>query len=152
MKDDRPIPAPEAIRPTSRSLPIALLRAREAVMVRIRPMLAERGLTEQQWRVLRVLDEAGPLDATEIADQSCILTPSMTRILKALEGRGMVRREKHATDGRRSLIHITEAASGTIRAAAPESNRIYAELVAAFGEEHMDALLDMLERLARTGN
>ena len=56
-----------AIRETSRSLPIALLRARDAVMSRFRPMLQERGFTEQQWRVLRVLDEGGPLDPTEIA-------------------------------------------------------------------------------------
>ena len=150
MKNNHQTPLPEAFRPTSRSLPIALLRARETVMARFRPLLAERGLTEQQWRVLRVLDEAGPLDATEIAESSCILTPSMTRILRTLEGRGMVRREKHATDGRRSLIHITDSAREAIGAAAPESNRVYAELVAAFGEAQMDQLLDMLERLAET--
>ena len=150
MTNDNPHLAAETIRPTSRSLPIALLRARESVMAQIRPLLARRGLTEQQWRVLRVLDEAGPLEATELAGQSCILTPSMTRILKALEERGMVRRERHATDGRRALIHITDSARDVIRAAAPESNRINDELVAAFGEEHMDMLLDMLERLAKT--
>lgn len=150
MKTDHQTPMPESFRPTSRSLPIALLRARETVMARFRPLLAERGLTEQQWRVLRVLDETGPLEATEIAELSCILTPSMTRILRTLEGRGMVRREKHATDGRRALIHITDPARQALRAAAPESNRVYGELVAAFGEAQMDALLDMLERLAET--
>lgn len=152
MKTDPPIPVPEtqeAIRPTERALPIALLRAREAVMARFRPLLAEHGFTEQQWRVLRVLHEDGPLDATQIAERSCILTPSMTRILKALEARGMIRREKHATDGRRSLIHIAGPARQAIDAATPESNRVYAELVAAYGEERIDTLLDMLDRLAK---
>jgi hypothetical protein len=41
-------------RDTRRALPIALLRAREAVMVRFRPILRYHGVTEQQWRVMRV--------------------------------------------------------------------------------------------------
>ena len=39
----------------SRSLPMQLMRAREAVMKRFRPHLTERGLTDQQWRVIRPL-------------------------------------------------------------------------------------------------
>ena len=56
MSDD---PAPAKLRRTSRSLPIALLRARETVMAPIREMLAESDINEQKWRVLRVLDEVG---------------------------------------------------------------------------------------------
>ena len=66
--------APDATMPqrVRRALPIALLEAREAVMSRFRPMLATHDITEQQWRVLRVLAEAGPLEATELArPRSC---------------------------------------------------------------------------------
>ena len=42
---------------TDRSLPIALLRARERVMGPIRALLSGADLTEQQWRVLRVVQE-----------------------------------------------------------------------------------------------
>ena len=45
------------MRAFSRSLPMQLLRAREAVMQRFRPMLHQHGVTEQQWRVIRVLVE-----------------------------------------------------------------------------------------------
>ena len=57
---------------TSRSLPIALIRAREGVMTPIRDMLAETGMTEQQWRVLRVLDEFGRMDTKTLADRACL--------------------------------------------------------------------------------
>jgi len=57
---------------TRRSLPIALLRAREAVMARFRPMLAEHDVTEQQWRAIRILGEAGPLDRAELSERCCI--------------------------------------------------------------------------------
>ena len=52
-------------RVTARALPIALLRAREAVMWRFRPLVAAASLTDPQWRVLRVLNEFGPLDPTQ---------------------------------------------------------------------------------------
>ena len=45
------------MRTFSQSLPMALLRAREAVMRRFRPGLRCHGVTEQQWRVLRALAE-----------------------------------------------------------------------------------------------
>ncbi|MGO7998126.1 hypothetical protein ACC734_37775, partial [Rhizobium ruizarguesonis] len=60
-------------RDTRRSLPIALLRAREAVMGHFRPMLALHDVTEQQWRVIRILAEAGTLDASEMSERAFIL-------------------------------------------------------------------------------
>ena len=55
------------LRRTDRSLPIALLRAREAVMEPVRDMLAASGLSEQKWRVLRVVDEAEALEQSRSA-------------------------------------------------------------------------------------
>jgi len=43
------------MREFSRSLPMSLLRAREAVMRQFRPSLRRHDLTEQQWRILRAL-------------------------------------------------------------------------------------------------
>ena len=66
--------------PTTRSLPIALMRARESVMAPIRDMLSETGLSEQQWRVLRVLAEQGEMDSHSLAERACLLFPSLTRM------------------------------------------------------------------------
>ena len=136
------------LRATSRALPIALLRARETVMGQIRPMLSDAGVTEQQWRVLRVLVEDGPMDPTDIAEKSCLLQPSLTRILKYLEECGLASRRKHQTDGRRFVVEITEEGRGLIRENAPTSNRIYADLETAFGADKMNELLDLLDELA----
>lgn len=135
--------------PTEESLPIMLLRAREALMRRIRPFLAEHGLTEQQWRVLRVLDEAGPLEPTELGERCVVLTPSLTRILNALERRGMVRRERHPTDRRKQVIHLDAAGSDAIAAIEPHARAIYEELEASFGRPQMNNLLNKLRKLSR---
>ncbi len=141
-----------AFRETSRSLPIALLRARDAVMSRFRPLLAERGFTEQQWRVLRVLEEGGPLDPTEIAERCVIMTPSMTRILKTLEDDGLVKRENHPGDGRRVLISLTPSGELAIAEASSGSNEIYADIEREYGRERLEKLLDLLEGLTEVRN
>jgi len=135
-------------RDTRRSLPIALLRAREAVMVHFRPMLTKRDVTEQQWRVIRVLAQEGRLDATELAERAFILAPSLTRILKSIEERGLIARGKDADDGRRVILEITDAGRDLINDVTPESRAIYARIEKAYGKERIDALLDMLDELA----
>ena len=65
-----------------RNLPRLLLQARESVMAHTRPSLREHGLSDQQWRVLRVLNEGGALDAAELAARANILAPSLTRMIR----------------------------------------------------------------------
>lgn len=134
-----------------RALPIALLRAREAVMARIRPILAERDVTEQQWRVVRVLGEESPLDATEVADRACVLAPSLTRIIKALEDRKLITRTRDAADGRKIALAITPAGLALIHEVTPEIAPVYAELETRYGRERIELLLDMLGELAKVG-
>jgi homoprotocatechuate degradation regulator HpaR len=137
-------------RDTSRSLPISLLRAREAVMMRFRPLLASHDMTEQQWRVIRMLAETSPLDASELAERSCILAPSLTRIIKSLEERGLIRRERDDDDARRALLSLNPAGYDLIRSVMPQSNAIYTRLEARYGHDKIEMLIDMLNELAAT--
>lgn len=133
---------------TRRSLPIALLRAREAVMGHFRPMLAEHDITEQQWRVIRILAEAGTVDASEMADRAFILAPSLTRIIRSLEERGIITKHKDENDGRRVLLQITASGLAIIDEVAPESRLIYDRLEKRFGREKIEQLLDILDEVA----
>ncbi len=119
-------------------------------MARFRPMLAEYDVTEQQWRVIRVLAEAEALDATTLAERCTILTPSLTRIIRTLEERKLISRVKDEEDGRRIVLTITDAGRALIGAVAPGSNAIYATLDREFGPERVQRLLDLLDDLART--
>ena len=65
------------MREFSRSLPMSLLRAREAVMRQFRPSLRNHGLTEQQWRILRALTAVDEIEGTELAHMALLLGPSL---------------------------------------------------------------------------
>lgn len=134
--------------PTSRSLPMALIRAREGVMAPIRDMLSETGITEQQWRVLRVLAEHGPMDATTLADRASLLFPSLTRIASKMREKGLITQTRDASDRRRHFLAITEAGQRIIDDCLPQATQIAAETRAQLGAHDYETLLDLLARLA----
>lgn len=133
---------------TSRSLPIALMHAREAVMGPIREMLAASDVTEQQWRVLRVLDEAGPLDASTLAARAALLQPSLTRIVKGMVAKGLVTQVQHQQDRRRQQVAITETGAALIVANAARAAEIAQGWRVHLGAARYEMLLDILGDLA----
>jgi len=75
-------------------------------MDRFRPLLSRHEITEQQWRVLRLLNEADELDATQLAREACVLLRSLTRMLKLLEAQGLVKIRRDPKDRRRALARL----------------------------------------------
>lgn len=117
-------------------------------MAPIREMLADTGLTEQQWRVLRVLAEYGPQDATKLAERSCLLLPSLTRILRTMAEKGYVTRRTDDTDRRRQTLEITRAGQEVIDANLFQALQIVDRFKGQIGPERYELLLDLLEELS----
>jgi homoprotocatechuate degradation regulator HpaR len=135
------------MRDFDRSLPMSLLRAREAVMDRFRPVLRAHGVTEQQWRVLRALAATGPIDAGGLAEVCCLLPPSLTRILRDLLGRGLIARHTSAQDQRVSEISITAAGEALMAQVGPHSERQYRQIAELLGPGDLERLYALLDRL-----
>ena len=133
---------------TSKSLPIAMLRAREAMMLSFRPILAKQGFTEQQWRVLRVLGEKGPADAGQVAFDACILAPSLSRIIGKLEKDNYIKRFVDKKDARRISLSLTEKGQDILNKIAPDVELIYNAIQKRYGEEKLIILLDILGELS----
>lgn len=135
------------IRHFSRSLPMSLLRAREAVMRHFRPELRRYGITEQQWRVLRALMTRPGMEVAELAESTFLLGPSLSRILRDLEGLHLIKRRHDDADHRRSIISLTRAGADLIERVSPESEAIYAEITRRFGAQRLTELQAMLREL-----
>lgn len=135
------------MRPFSESLPMALLRTREAVMCLFRPGLRKHGVTEQQWRILRALAHRGPLEVTELAQATFLLAPSLSRILPDLEKRELVSRRQVDTDLRRSVVSLEPKGLKLIAAHAPFSEAMYAQIAERFGAARIEQLVSLLQEL-----
>src|SRR3979490_3221866 len=135
------------MREFSRSLPMSLLRSREAVMRHFRPSLRNHGLTEQQWRILRALAAVDTIEVTELARLAFLLGPSLSRILRDLEARHLIERKVAKADLRRGVVSISAKGLKLIEAAAPESEAIYAAITRRYGARKLAELQDMLRAL-----
>jgi homoprotocatechuate degradation regulator HpaR len=138
------------MREFSRSLPMSLLRAREAVMRQFRPSLRNHGLTEQQWRILRALTAVDTIEVTELARVAFLLGPSLSRILRDLEARDLIERRTAEADLRRGVVSISPKGLKLIEAVAPTSEAIYAEITSRYGTRKLAELQDMLGELERS--
>ena len=133
-----------AMRAFEHSLPMELLRAREAAMARFRPMLRQHGLTEQQWRVIRALSGNRNMGAGELAQRSFLLSPSLTRILQHLESEGIVKRSSDSSDQRRSVFRLTGRGKRLFATVAPDSESLYADIETEFGSAKLHKLYALL--------
>jgi homoprotocatechuate degradation regulator HpaR len=138
------------MRDFSRSLPMSLLRAREAVMRQFRPALREHGLTEQQWRILRALAGIESIEVTELARVAFLLGPSLSRILRDLEARGLVERRTAEADQRRNMVSISPKGVKLMASVAPTSEAIYAAITRRYGARKLMELQEMLGELERS--
>lgn len=129
------------------NLPLLLLKAREAVVQPFRPIFHRFGLTEQQWRILRLLADQAEMEQREVAESCQILGPSLAGILARLEDAGLVRRARAKTDQRRVFVTLSGKGKRLIAEMAPLVDAEYETLEAALGGELMVSLVTVLERL-----
>lgn len=113
----------------------------------IREMLAETGITEQQWRVLRVLEEYGPLNSSALANHACLLFPSLTRIAQTMQDKGLIKLSRDDNDRRRQTISLTKKGQKVIDNKADQAAQIVKAYKKKLGAEKYEQLLDLLELL-----
>jgi len=118
-------------------------------MRRFRPILEEHDISEQQWRVLRALSDAdGPVSAGELAENTYLLGPSLSRMLVSLEGKALISRAT-ASDGRTSEITISATGTKLVDAVGPLSEAVYSDIEQRMGSQELSDLLFLLGRLAK---
>ena len=135
--------------PYRQSLAGVLLAARESVMAPIRPHLREAGLTEQQWRVLRVLVDEGQTDPSGLSVAGLLYPPSVTRILKELGDRGLLKRTQDAKDGRRWIVAVTPEGQKLVETTSHRTAALLEEYAVRFGHERLAKLQSELAELVR---
>jgi DNA-binding MarR family transcriptional regulator len=90
---------------------VAALRAAVLVLARrLRQQIADDDLSATDIAVLGRIGRCGPMTPGQLARAEHVQPPSMTKVIERLEGRGMLHREPHPTDGRQYLVSRTELA------------------------------------------
>ena len=128
-------------------LPVLLLRARLAVASRFNRALRRHDLTEPQWRVLASLSRERFPDVASLAGRLDLLSPSVSRILRDLEGRGLLRLAAGGADARRTVAAITPAGRDVIARTSADLEPVHDLIRARVGDEQVRALQLALSHL-----
>jgi len=132
-----------------RNLPRLLLEAREAVMAHTRPSLRQHGLSDQQWRVLRVLgehaDDPDGVETGRVAREAYLLGPSLTGVLARMERDGLIDRARCPQDARRTVVRATAAGLAKVQALSETIEAHYAWMERELGKTKLTALYELLD-------
>jgi homoprotocatechuate degradation regulator HpaR len=130
-----------------RNLPLLMLQAREHVIGHFRPVLNAHGITEQQWRIVRVLLDAGALEPREIGELCRLSSPSLAGVLARMEEIGFVNRRRLVHDQRRVRVSLTPRSRALAARIAPQIEAVYARVERSLGKEFCERLYGALDEL-----
>ena len=117
---------------------------------RMRAAAAQHELSLTESAVLARLDREGPATTAELARAEGMRPQSMSAAIAALEGRGLIERKPHPSDGRQ--VHIALTGKGAaVRSSTQDLKRAWlAQATASLGDEERRILAragDILKRL-----
>lgn len=135
----------------NRNLPQLFLRARASLMSHFRPILSHFGLTDQQWRILRLLDEHAQLEPRELCEMCQILSPSMAGVLARMEETDLISRSPMAGDQRRVLVSLSGHGIQLMADIAPLIDMQYQHIEKSFGKQAIGDLILALEGFIQAG-
>lgn len=133
-----------------RRLPVLLHRAREAFSARFRDVFAQHDLTDPQWRILQLIRADPSSDISDLARRSFLLQPSLSRILRDLSARNLIRRRPDPLDGRRAFHELTPEGARLIDEVTPCFDPVYEELADHLDTANVTELTRQLETLLAT--
>ncbi|QRF57966.1 homoprotocatechuate degradation operon regulator HpaR [Variovorax sp.] len=132
---------------THRNLPRLLLQAREAVMAHTRPSLRVHALSDQQWRVLRVLGEHGAVETGRVAREAFILGPSLTGVLARMERDDLITRSRDPADQRRTVVEATPRGMKLVTKLSSSIEAHYQWMEQSLGKDKLGQLYELLDEL-----
>jgi homoprotocatechuate degradation regulator HpaR len=137
-----------AIEQFTRSLPMMLYRSLDAVTPRFRKIFSDFGLTEQQWRVLRVLWERQDVTLNELSGITLISAPSLVGVVDRLQGMGLVERRRSDADRRKVYVLATQKGGELEAKVMPQVASAYAALKQSVDAETWDQVLKGLQQIS----
>jgi MarR family 2-MHQ and catechol resistance regulon transcriptional repressor len=128
---------------------IKLMRAAESVSTRIHRHLQDADLTVGQFAVLEALHHLGPLFQRDICTKLLMSGGNLTMVVDNLEKRGLVRRERPASNRRLVRVTLTPAGRRTIAKVFPVHAGSVAEEFAVLTDAEQEEIGCLCKKLGR---
>ncbi|MBT2541574.1 MarR family transcriptional regulator [Streptomyces sp. ISL-44] len=134
----------------STSLLYLVKRTELAVRARLEELVRPAGITALQYTALTVLDRHDGISAAQLARDSFVTAQTMADMVRALESRGLIRREPNPDNRRERLVLLTEAGKGLLDEYAGPARALEERMVADLTPEEVDGFRQALQRTWRS--
>jgi DNA-binding MarR family transcriptional regulator len=132
---------------TKAEVAVSILRTAALIERHFAQVVAQSGITVQQYNVLRILRGAGSagLPTLVIRDRMIHEAPGITRLLDKLESAGLARRERTSPDRRQVFCYITDGGLAVLDALDVAMKEADDVAVGNLSEEEQRQLIRLLE-------
>lgn len=127
---------------------IALRRILRATELYGRTLAQKTGITAVQLRVLQIVAETGRSTPTAISTRMGVTQATVSALLKRLESRGYLAREKSEEDRRQHILRITDEGLDKVRAAPDALQQRYVQQFEALPDWEQAMVVAVLEKVA----
>jgi DNA-binding MarR family transcriptional regulator len=110
----------------------------------------ECGITNEQWRVLKVIDANPAVSQTEIAEKSQKEKTNITRIIDLLEKNGFIERRRDEKDRRMYRIHATEEGKKVLKAVNPITQKTEEICAQTLNKKQVKEIIDSLDAVCES--
>lgn len=131
---------------------LALVRAYEALSAELSQFFHDRGVTPQQFNVLRILAEDADregLRCSSISERLVNRVPDITRLLDRLERAGLVQRHRDPNDRRVVRAALTGDGRALVERMEAPLDEAFRALFAHLDEGELDQLTQLLKKARR---
>ena len=148
LKQSKPFPS------KAQEAAVALLRTADVLRRIIGSVVEPKGITTQQYNVLRILRGAGErgLPTLEIADRMIETTPGITRLIDRLETKKLVARERCLTDRRQVFCRITTPGLTLLKSLDTPILNATGTALGILKKTELASLIDLLDRTREHSN
>lgn len=128
-------------------LPALLAQASHLISGEFHEIVAAKGFTVSEWRVLASLAGSKAMSIGQLASLTTMKQPTVTRILDRMEAKGDVRRIAGKDDRRVTLVRITAKGTRSVERLIPLANEHSRRVLDPFGRERATGLTSMLREM-----
>lgn len=133
-----------------KSLPMMLHRTLDSIIPSYRKVFKEHGISEQQWRILRVLWEVSECTSAELANRTLLPSPSMVGIIDRMSAKELVIRQRSTEDRRIVRVSLTEKGLALQTKLMPQVDEIYENMMSRCDDDAWQTMIDTLQTIIDT--
>lgn len=133
-----------------KSLPMMLHRTLDTVIPLYRKVFKEHGITEQQWRILRVLWEINECTSAELAKKTLLPSPSMVGIIDRMSAKNLVSRNRSEEDRRIVNVSLTDNGRTLQDKLMPQVDAIYEQMMSRCDDEAWQIMINTMQTIIDT--